>query len=153
MDQGLGVGLGALQAKPLPGRRVRLTPKQQQQVFRRINARRILMSIRLGFRSMDTSAGSEFDRAEVRRRADAVGELLAKLGLMLTKATATRLPARPGSNIRKCLTTPFLDRFRVALVSALQWLLWRQSELGEQLPDRRQPKPHVELLLDQIRYH
>lgn len=39
-------------------------------------------------------------------------------------------------DIGKALPAPFINRFRVALVSALQWLLRCQSELGEQFSHR-----------------
>ena len=46
---------------------------------------------------------------------------------------------------------PPLDRFRIALVGALQRLLRRQPEFRQQFADRRQPERHVELLRRSIR--
>ena len=50
---------------------------------------------------------------------------------------------------RKYFAPPSLDRFRIALISPLQRLLWRQSELGEQFTHGGQAKPNAKLALDQ----
>ena len=77
-----GVGLRALQAKPLPGRPRRLTPKQEQQVFRSINGRDPRQyGLDFGLWTRSVVANLIAQKFDVRLGLTAVGELLAKLGL------------------------------------------------------------------------
>ena len=77
-----GVGLRALQAKPLPGRPRRLTPKQEQQVFRWINGRDPRQyGLDFGLWTRSVVANLIEQKFDVRLGLTAVGELLAKLGL------------------------------------------------------------------------
>jgi hypothetical protein len=46
-----------------------------------------------------------------------------------------------------------LNCFRIALVSALQRLLWGQPELGQQFAYGRHAKPNVKLALDETGHH
>ena len=53
-------------------------------------------------------------------------------------------------NLRENSAPPFLDRLGIALVGALQRLLRRQPQLGEQFADRSHAKPDGKLPLNQI---
>jgi len=46
-----------------------------------------------------------------------------------------------------------LDRFRITLIGALQRILRRQSQLGEQFSHSSQFKPNVKLLCDKVRHN
>src|SRR4029077_3643067 len=48
---------------------------------------------------------------------------------------------------------PALDRLRIALIGALQRLLRRQIEPGEQLADRREAHSDIKLPLNQLSHH
>ena len=50
----------------------------------------------------------------------------------------------------KRLATPAFDRFRITLIGALQRLLQRQADPGEQRPNSTQTELHIKLLLDQL---
>lgn len=81
-----GVGLRALQARPAPGRPRRLTPGQEQQVFRWINGKDP-RQYGLDFGLWTRSGVAELIERKfgIRLGLTAVGELLAKLGLTLQK--------------------------------------------------------------------
>src|ERR1700681_808147 len=77
-----GVGLRALQARPAPGRPRRLTPRQEQQVFRWINGkdpRQYGLDFGLWTRSVVSDLIER--KFGIRLGLTAVGEMLAKLGL------------------------------------------------------------------------
>src|SRR5260221_800968 len=77
-----GVGLRALQARPAPGRPRRLTPGQQQQVFRWINGKDPRQyGLDFGLWTRSVVADLIARKFGIRLGLTAVGELLAKLDL------------------------------------------------------------------------
>ena len=77
-----GVGLRALQARPAPGRPCRLTPRQEQQVFRWINGKDPRQyGLDFGLWTRAVVAGLIEQKFGIRLGLTAVGELLAKLNL------------------------------------------------------------------------
>ena len=77
-----GVGLRALQARPAPGRPRRLTPGQEQQVFRWINGKDPRQyGLDFGLWTRSVVADLIARKFGIRLGVTAVGELLAKLSL------------------------------------------------------------------------
>jgi transposase len=77
-----GVGLRALQARPAPGRPRRLTPRQEQQVFRWINGKDPRQyGLDFGLWTRSVVADLLARKFGIRLGLTAVGELLAKLNL------------------------------------------------------------------------
>src|SRR5579862_5985822 len=77
-----GVGLGALKSRPAPGRPRRLTPRQEQQVFRWINGqdpRQYGLDFGLWARSVVAALIER--KFDIRLGLTAIGELLARLNL------------------------------------------------------------------------
>ena len=83
-------------------------------------------------------------RKQWRKVADQARPRVPKLAALMDEAEA---------DVLAFMGFPAQHRTKIALVSALQWLLRCQSELGEQFSHRGEPKPHAEPLLDQARHH
>jgi len=122
-----GVGLRALQAKPLPGRPRRLTPKQEQQVFRWINGRDPRQyGLDFGLWTRSVVANLIAQKFDVRLGLTAVGELLAKLGLTPQKPLQ-RAYQRDPEAIEKWRRETFPNIARQAKTTGGDVYFWDES--------------------------
>lgn len=99
-----GVGLRALQARPAPGRPRRLTPRQEQRVFRWINGKDPRQyGLDFGLWTRSVVAALIERKFGIRLGLTAIGELLAKLDLTPRKSrcsgpiSVTPKPSNDGS--------------------------------------------------------